>query len=142
MNRTRLKGQLTTDEGRVLHAYEDSEGYLTVGVGRLIDERRGGGLSEDEVDYLLENDIDKVVNQVLREFSWYMDLNDVRQEVVINMVFNLGLGNFKEFKKTIAAIAKHDFLTASQEMLASKWSAQVGVRATRLSDAMLSGEWT
>ena len=141
MIRTRLKQQLINDEGSVEHAYEDSEGYLTIGVGRLIDKRKGGKLSEDEIDYLLENDIDEKVNQVLREFAWYQDLNDVRQEVIVNMVFNLGLEGFKKFKMTIAAIAKHDFLAASQEMLKSRWAAQVGQRATRLSDAMLSGEW-
>ena len=44
---------LRRDEGRVRHAYQDHLGYWTIGVGRLIDQRKGGGLSEDEIDYLL-----------------------------------------------------------------------------------------
>jgi len=139
MNRSRLANQLRADEGYVDHAYQDSENYWTIGVGRLIDERKGGKISDDEIDYLLQNDIDRALNQVLREFPWYLDLNDVRQEVVLNMVFNLGLNGFKAFKKAIAAIARHDFETASQEMLESKWAGQVGRRALRLSEAMRTG---
>lgn len=45
---------LETDEGRVPHAYQDHLGYWTIGVGHLIDKRKGGGLTPDEVDYLLE----------------------------------------------------------------------------------------
>jgi lysozyme len=52
-----LRRMLEDEEGRVPHAYPDSLGYWTIGVGRLIDRRKGGGLSDDEIDYLLANDI-------------------------------------------------------------------------------------
>jgi lysozyme len=61
-----LTAQLRYDEGVKEYAYTDSEGYLTIGVGRLIDRTKGGKLSEDEIDYLLDNDIDKVQNQAIR----------------------------------------------------------------------------
>ena len=142
MNRARFKDRLIKDEGSVPYAYEDSEGYLTIGVGRLIDKRKGGKLSDDEIEYLLDNDIDKVINQAIRAFPWYQDMDDVRQEVVLNMIFNLGIAGFSRFKHTIEAIARHDFVDASREMLDSRWASQVGNRALRLSEAMRTGEWS
>lgn len=142
MNRKRLKNQLIYDEGVRSSAYKDSEGYLTIGVGRLIDENKGGKLSADEIEYLLDNDIDKVINQTIREFDWYDDLSDIRQEVILNMIFNLGLGGMKKFKNMITALKRHNWEDASREMLDSKWSGQVGQRAIRLSEAMRTDTWS
>jgi len=141
MNRQRLKDRLKLDEGLRLEPYQDSEGWWTVGYGRLIDTRKGGKISEDEAEYLLNNDIDVVINQVIREFPWFGDLSDARQEVILNMVFNLGLPKFKGFKNAITAMKRHDWTDASREMLDSLWSRQVGDRAVRLSAAMRTGEW-
>lgn len=142
MNRKRLKSQLIYDEGVRSSAYKDSEGYLTIGVGRLIDENKGGKLSADEIEYLLDNDIDKVINQTIREFAWYDDLSEIRQEVLLNMIFNLGLGGVKKFKNMITALKRHDWEDAAREMLDSKWSGQVGQRAIRLSEAMRTDTWS
>jgi len=71
MNRSRLTAQLKIDEGVRESVYLDSEGYYTVGVGRMVDDRKGGKLSEDEIEYLLDNDIDRIQNQAVREFQWY-----------------------------------------------------------------------
>ena len=141
MNRQRLKDRLKLDEGLRLEPYQDSEGWWTVGYGRLIDTRKGGKISEDEAEYMLNNDIDVVINQVIREFPWFGDLSDARQEVILNMVFNLGLPKFKGFKNAITAMKRHDWTDASREMLDSLWSRQVGDRAVRLSEAMRTGEW-
>jgi len=141
MNRKRLKAQLIYDEGVRASAYQDSEDYWTIGVGRLIDEKKGGKLSADEIEYLLDNDIDKVINQVIREVDWYYDLSEVRKEVILNMAFNLGIGGVKKFKNMINALKRHDWDDASREMLDSKWSGQVGQRAIRLSEAMRTDSW-
>ena len=141
MNKQRLRDQLKHDEGVVPHAYQDSEGYWTIGVGRLIDERKGGLLSPKEIEYLLDNDIERVTISLQREWAWFNDLNDVRQEVLANMCFNLGLTGLKKFKKMIAALERRDWLDASREMLDSKWATQVGNRAIRLSKAMEAGQW-
>jgi len=141
MNRSRLTAQLRYDEGSVASVYKDSEGYYTIGVGRMVDARKGGKLSEDEIEYLLDNDIDRIQNYAIREFHWYNDLNDVRAEVCLNMIFNLGLTGFKNFKLMIKALERHDYEDASREMLDSKWSGQVGSRALRLSEAMRKGTW-
>lgn len=142
MDRQRLIAILKHDEGIKQSAYTDSEGFLTIGVGRLIDERKGGRLLDDEIDYLLNNDIDRVINQAIRNFPWYRDLNHVRQEIVLSMIFNLGLEGFRKFKLMIAALARHDWTDASREMLDSKWAGQVGQRSVRLSEAMRTGQWT
>jgi len=141
MNRKRLRSQLIYDEGVRSSAYTDSEGYLTIGVGRLIDENKGGKLSADEIEYLLDNDIDKVINQTIREFDWYQDLTEIRKEVILNMVFNLGIGGVKKFKMMTNALKRHDWNEAAREMLDSKWSGQVGQRAIRLSEAMRTDSW-
>ena len=76
-----------------------------------------------------------------KEWGWFNDLNDVRQEVLANMRFNLGLANLRKFKRMIAALERRDWVDASREMLDSKWATQVGNRAIRLSNAMRTGQW-
>ena len=141
MNKHRLREQLRHDEGVVPHAYRDSEGYWTIGVGRLIDERKGGLLSPKEIEYLLDNDIERVSIDIQKEWTWLNDLNDVRQEVLANMRFNLGMPKLRKFQRMIASLERQDWEDASREMLDSKWATQVGNRAVRLSEAMRTGQW-
>jgi len=141
MNRDRLKSQLTRDEGIRESVYQDSEGYYTVGIGRMLDARRGGKLSRDEIELLLDNDIDRVTYRLGREYSWFSDLSDVRQEAMINMAFNLGLQGFGKFRNMIAAIERTDWIDAAREILDSRYARQVGDRAIRISEAMRTGQW-
>lgn len=134
-----LEDMLIRHEGMVLHAYTDSEGYLTIGVGRLIDKRLNGGITEEEARYLLRNDIQKVVAQA-KQFPWYDKLSNPRKQVVLNMIFNLGITRFSQFRKTIGFIANGDYTAAAKEMLDSKWAKQVGKRATELAEIMERGE--
>jgi len=134
-----LKKQLIRDEAEVNHAYQDSEGYWTIGVGHLIDKRKGGEISHKISMLILDDDIKEVLGQCDRAFDWFDDLNEARKVVILNMVFNLGLDGFKDFKKTIYFIKAGDYNEASIEMLDSKWSRQVGARAARLSVIMNAG---
>lgn len=136
-----LQKQLIRDEGVVLHGYADSRGYLTIGVGRLIDKRLGGGLSRGEAMFLLNNDIIRHTEELLLVAPWVTSLAPARQGVLINMAFNLGISGLMKFKKTLAAIQQGDFHTAEKEMLSSKWAGQVGDRATRLARQLVTGEW-
>ena len=123
MNRDRLKTQLRMDEGVIPHAYTDSEGYLTIGCGSLIDRVKGGRLSSDEIEFLLNNDIDRVAYRLSHDFKWYDDLSDVRQEVLINMAFTLGMDGLKTFKLMLAAIERQDWVDAAREGLDSmEWT--------------------
>lgn len=136
----KLKLALTEEEGKVRHAYSDSMGYLTIGVGRLIDERRGGGLSEDEIDYLLTNDIRKA-EATARSYPWFESLSWERQAVIVMMIFQLGAGGLNEFKKMRAALERNDYETAAVEMLDSAWNTQTPARARRMANIMKTGAW-
>lgn len=137
---TFLTGMILRHEGMVLHAYQDSLGYWTIGVGRLIDKRKGGGISEDEAMYMLRNDISRCMVEVRRALPFFDTLLDIRQDVLINMVFNLGITKFLKFKKMIKALKERDYDEASKQMIDSKWAKQVGKRAIELAQIMKTGK--
>jgi lysozyme len=137
---SKLLDLIKEHEGVVPHAYTDSRGYLTIGVGRLIDEKLGGKLSDDEIDYLLTNDLNRCLEEAAT-YPWYEAMNEVRQAVIISMLFNLGKPNFDKFQNMQAALLVGDHALASREMLDSRWANQVGKRANELSEMMESGEW-
>jgi len=136
MNRDQLIEELKVDEGQVLTLYKCSAGKNTIGVGRNLDDR---GITADEANYLLSNDIDICIDELEAVFPWFSTLSDARQRVVINMCFNLGLTRLLGFKKFLAAMETGDWETAAAEMLDSNWSKQVGDRSIRLRDLLLEG---
>ena len=136
-----LKQQLIRDEGVVRHAYTDSLGFTTIGCGRLIDMRRGGGLSPDEIDYLLNNDIKEKTAQVLAALPWASKLNEPRFAVLVNMAFQMGIGGLLRFHRTLGSIEDGQYFEAAIEMLQSEWAKQTPERANRLATQMKTGEW-
>lgn len=136
MNRQLLRSQLERHEGLRLKPYHDTVGKQTIGYGRNLEDV---GISRDEADFLLDNDIDQVERQ-LETVDEYRDLDAVRQTVIANMAFNLGFAGLMGFKNMWAAIGRRDWESASEEMLNSKWARQVGVRAVELSEIMRTGE--
>jgi len=135
----KLKQLLIKDEGEVNHVYRDSEGWLTIGVGHLVDERKGGKISHAAAMFILDEDIAEKLGQCERAFDWFDELSENRKIVIVSMVFNMGLSNFKEFKRTIVYIENKEYDEASIEMLDSTWSNQVGSRAAELSNLMRVG---
>lgn len=131
-----LQKELMHDEGCVLTAYEDTEGYVTIGVGRQLDTR---GISMEEAMLLLENDIEIVVKELDQRKPYWRELSEDRQRALANMCFNVGAPRLMKFKKMWAAIERNDFKAASEEMLDSKWAKQVGQRASRLAVMMRDG---
>lgn len=137
----RVKQRLKDDEGAVKlggrhRVYRDSLGLETVGYGRLMSR----GLSEDEAQYLLENDA-KESERLADRFPWFRHLDENRQAVVVCMIFNLGLDRFSGFHNMIAALDKGDFITAANAALDSKWATQVKSRANRYANILRSGIW-
>jgi len=130
-----LRQQLIRHEGLRLEVYECSNGFKTIGIGRNI---QTNGISEDEAFLMLDNDIKNSATE-LESFSWWKDLDQVRKDCLINMVFNLGLPTFKKFKGMISAIENKDFQLASLEMLDSRWAKQVKGRSKELSEQMRTG---
>ena len=141
MKLSKLIEDLRQDEGVVPHAYQDSLGYWTIGVGHLIDKRKAGGLPDHVIDALLEYDVDKVIEELGAELPVFHKLNDVRQNVLLNMAFNLGVPGLLKFPAMIRRLEAGDFDGAAREMLDSLWATQVGRRAQRLAREMRSGEF-
>ena len=137
-----LKSQLQRDEGGFQrYAYQDSEGYWTIGFGRCIDSRRGKGLSLAEADALLDSDIAEFTVAVIAALPLSRTLDEARMGVLVGMAFNLGTAGLLGFKKFLSACERGDWFTAAAHMLDSKWARQVGIRAQRLAEQMRDGEW-
>ena len=138
-----LTAQLRRDEGTKETAYKDSIGFLTIGVGRLIDSRKpGAGLRPDEIDYLLKNDISDRVQAITKALPMlFPKLDEARKGVLLNMAFQLGTAGLLGFKSTLALVAAGKYAEAAEQMLKSKWATQTPARAKRLAEQMKTGEW-
>jgi len=136
-----LMTQLKREEGVVRHAYQDHLGYWTIGVGRLIDQRKGGGLSDAEIDFLLRNDIERFAREVRQSLPWIDGLNEARQAVLIGMAFQMGTAGLLGFRNTLAAVRDQRFAHAAALMLQSRWAQQTPARARRMALQMETGEW-
>lgn len=123
---------LKRDESFVSHAYQDSEGYWTIGYGRLVDERLSGGITEAEAAILLDHDLNRAVTELDRALPWWRKMSPSWQRGLINMRFNLGLPRLLTFKKMLAALQAGDGERAADEALDSVWAGQVGERADRI----------
>lgn len=128
-------------EGRVSHAYKDSLGYLTIGVGHLIDATKGGSLPDVFITALLQWDIQQKTAELEKALPWSALLDPVRHAALVDMAFNLGVAGLQNFIHFLAALKLGDYHTAADEMLKSKWATQVGSRALRLSQLIRTGSW-
>jgi lysozyme len=99
-----------------------SAGFWTLGAGRNVDPQGGLGLSDDEVDYLLQNDIERVIKELSAEYRWFNSLDDVRKDAMIDISFNLGATRLRGFRRALAAMEVADYKMAAKEFLDSKWS--------------------
>ena len=127
----KLLEMLKRHEGVRSKVYLCSAGYETIGVGRNIS-KSGMGLSDDEVDYLLQNDIERVIKELSAEYRWFNSLDDVRKDAMIDISFNLGATRLRGFRRALAAMEVADYKMAAKEFLDSKWSRDVKGRATEL----------
>ena len=132
-----LREQLIRDEEERLKVYTDSVGVPTIGVGRNL---RDKGISKAESAFMLDNDIAEYTWAVGAALPWLGQLDEVRQEVLVNMAFNMGVGGLLGFKRTLASVKSGAYERASVEMMESKWAQQVGPRAHRLAKQMRTGE--
>ncbi len=129
---------LKREEGFRPTPYLCSQGKQTIGYGRNLEDR---GITEPEAAWLLERDIEGCVAK-LRDEAYWLDLNEVRQAVLISMVFQMGWVGFQGFKNTRACIAAKRYYEAANHMLNSKWATQTRARANRLARMMETGEWS
>lgn len=132
---TDVVNQIKSDEGYRQLPYTDTTGNLTVGYGRNL---ASVGIDQLEAEYLLRNDVIRILGE-LSSLIWFSGLNDARQQVIVNMAFNMGIAGLLGFKNMIAAIQKSDYANAAAEMLSSDWATQVGQRAVNLAVRMKNG---
>jgi len=137
----KLIEMLKVHEGVETYAYKCSKNKTTIGVGRNVDKAGGLGLSDDEVDYLLQNDINRVILELNSEYDWFSDLDDIRQDAMIDISFNLGQTRLRAFKNALAAMSEGDWDEAADQFMDSRWSEQVGVRAKNLTEMIRSGAY-
>jgi len=128
---------LRQHEGVKSTVYLDTVGIETIGVGRNL---KDVGLSDDEIDYLLVNDINRCKAEA-KTFNWYEDLNTVRREAILNLLFNLGKPRFLGFKKAIEALEANDYEESANQFWDSKWRKQVGSRAEDICLMIRTGKY-
>jgi GH24 family phage-related lysozyme (muramidase) len=140
MNREAVYEQLKIDEGVVYEVYKDHLGYPTFGVGHLIIESDpeygwdvGDPVSEERVKECFEKDLDLSISECVALYGdQFNEWPGEVQEILVNMMFNMGrtrLGGFKNFRKALEA---HDWKQAAIEGRDSRWHKQVTNRAERL----------
>jgi lysozyme len=139
-----LVAELRRDEGVKYVKYADSKGIPTTGVGHnlLVNPLPAGWmfpLSDAQVNQLLAHDLAVVFAALDLHFPWWRSLDDVRQRVMANMTFNMGIGTLSEFHNTLNAIQHGEYSIAASGMESSAWFKQVGQRAVRLCQAMKIG---
>ena len=157
-NKDLLMEKLIAHEGLRLQVYKDSLGIATIGIGRNLEDRgitpeelewmdipnmaivHTMGITEADAMYLAQNDVQIVEEELLRSHPCVENLDAVRQLVLVDMAFNMGVPRLGKFKKMWAAIHENNFEEAAKEMLDSRWANQVKSRSTKLPHAMHTGE--
>lgn len=135
INHKRLASTLKRHEGLRLDIYQCTAGANTIGYGHNLD----AAFTEQHAQAMLDIDIDNAMRDVYTVPGLAAIESPVRREVLINMMFNLGMTRFMGFKNMLAAIRRKDWETAADEMLDSKWHRQVGQRARELAELMREG---
>lgn len=134
--------QIQRDEGRVATAYKDHLGYLTIGDGILIDQRRGGGLRPEEMDFITDNRLKLYAKELVTDYPWYARLNEPRQAAMLNMRHQLGQAGLANFKKMLAALRDERWAEAEYQALDSKWAKEdTPARAKRVARQLATGNW-
>ena len=143
MNVEKLREQLKIDEGCVYEIYNDHLGYPTFGIGHLVRESDpengsplGTEVSEDRVNEAFDADVEIVLSDCNTLYPDFEDLPEEAQQIIANMMFNLGRTRLSKFVGMKRGVDARDWDAAADEMVDSRWYRQVGRRAERLVDRM------
>lgn len=131
---------LEREEGRVASAYQDHLGYWTIGIGRLIDKRKGGRLTDPEIDMLLANDVARFAVEMATWPAWKRVKDDpVRASALLSMCFQMGSAGLAKFTGSLPMIAAGMWSAAADALLQSAWAKQTPARAKRVTDMIRTG---
>lgn len=128
---------LKRDEGVKLKPYICPAGKLSIGAGRNLDDM---GITEEESDFLLRNDVARVERELDRAYPWWIKCPETVRRGMVNMVYNIGITRFGGFKRMIACLQAGDYKGAAREALDSKWATQVGDRAKRIANLFIEAK--
>lgn len=131
-----LKEIIKRHEGFVSRAYQCPAGKWTIGYGRNIEDV---GITEQEADMLLDNDLLRIFNDASKNWDWFDSLDRKRRYAVACMIYQMGFNGFSKFKKTIAHIAAGEFAIAADEAMNSAWAKQTPARAREVTDMLRNG---
>lgn len=137
-DKEQIQDRIRRHEGKRLKPYQDSQGNLTIGIGRNLSIT---GISDDEAEYMFMNDLSDAVTKfnMLPE-KVIKQCNLVRQEILIEMIFQLGFDGILRFKKMLSAIEAGDFIRAAGEIYNSLLMKQCRERAEEYYYRMKNGE--
>lgn len=136
-----VRDLIARHEGWRSRLYRDSEGLWTIGYGFCLDPERGVEMPREVGDLWLEILIRQTRAEVAAAIPCFRALDEVRQAVLIDMAYNLGVLGLLRFRKMLTALERGDYHAVADEMLDSRWAWQVGRRATELAEMMRSGAW-
>jgi lysozyme len=145
-----LKPRLKEEEAVCNKMYPCPAGKNTIGCGHNCDAiplppdmqnflDKNGYITNAMIDALLEMDIDRAEADARKLFPEFDDLTKNRQAAIVDLIFNMGLGTFSKFKKTIGAIRQHNWDAAAANLQKSKWYAQVKSRGPKVVGLILEG---
>lgn len=139
MDMLKLADELEYEEGNKPYAYQDHLGYWTIGIGILIDRRKGGKLYPEEVEFIFQNRMNKLRADLEERLPWFSELDDARQRVLMQMAYQMGIDGLLGFRNTLKMVQLGQYQAAAAGMLNSKWATQTPDRAERLSKMMETG---
>ena len=139
MNLEKLRKQLEIDEGIKYEIYKDHLGYPTFGIGHLVTDKDpefgkdiGTPVSKERVYQVFEKDVQIIINECDELYPDFDNLPEEVQQIIANMMFNLGRPRLSKFKGMKRGIDEKNWNAAANEMVDSRWYRQVGARAERL----------
>lgn len=147
-----LRERIRIHEGCVLEPYKDSLGKLTVGIGHLVQphERKrfqeGVQITQEEADELFDIDLNRAAagadDLILKKIGNHDDLPQAIQEVIVEMVFQLGATGVKQFRNMWASLKEKDGEMAAMHMKDSRWHKQTKKRCESLAKIVATAQWT
>jgi len=143
-----LAADIGRDEGLRLHAYPDPDtgaAPWTIGYGCTgADVRPGLAWTKAQADEALTQRIDQLQRQLDSLLPWWREVNDARQDVLVNMAYNLGVRGLLSFHTFLAAAQAGRNAAAADDLLITdgrptRWARQVHSRASRLAQQWRNG---
>lgn len=148
MNLETLGKRLAIEEGDRLVAYLDMKNILTVGRGhncviRPVEgiAKAGDTITPDQDETLFESDVRDACAELDSYIKWWRNLDSDRQNVMLDLCFNMGINTLCTFHNTLSYIKNGLWEQAADGMAQSLWAQQVGARAVFLENAMRNGQY-